>query len=515
MRHLWHILCDFAGPEHFLISDSSRNQLIVLGLLPVLWVVGLAMGLTEVLTQAEAAVLQELTEQPVNRTGDSIDAIHLLLFAIGGALIVASWGPFPRRPALITGLSVLLVAAIGGAYAARAGNPASLIVPLSWLGICLLALSLAPKLKQPPVRKKSRVAELTRANRLPAAFAELRATPMTAQCAADALNLAEAFMAGGFEMEAARVRSYIAANLTDSPTPVSAALPSNSTVPNSLGRYEIEGLLGNGAMGAVYLARDSRINRSVALKVVMLEREFDTSELDTAKARFFQEAESAGRLHHPDIVTIYDAGEQDGRSYIAMECVSGEPLAKYTARQQLLPSDELLEYIARAADALAYAHECHVIHRDIKPANLMIDRANGKLKIMDFGVAQLNDSVRTRTGIILGTPAYMSPEQLRGVPLTGHSDLFSLGVTLYELLTGEAPFKADNVVEIARIVTAGKPVPLTAIRPELPVVLEQVVNKALAKRDNERFNNGWEMASALREIAKSLSRENTVIKDAI
>ena len=272
--------------------------------------------------------------------------------------------------------------------------------------------------------------------------------------------------------------------------------------PQQLGRYVIERKIGRGAMGAVYLARDPRINRAIALKVIPIEQEFDDEDLEEARLRFFGEAESAGRLTHPNIITVFDAGEEKHVAYIAMEYLEGKPLTEYTNPKNLLPPRQALELCARTADALHYAHQQQVIHRDIKPANLLYDASTDALKISDFGVARLTDSKRTKTGIVLGTPMYMSPEQLNAEKLTGLSDLFSLGVTLYELLTGTVPFKATNIAVLMTKITSEDPAPVSSLRSALNQEIDAVVAKAMAKKPADRFKNGAEMAAALRECAR-------------
>ena len=269
-----------------------------------------------------------------------------------------------------------------------------------------------------------------------------------------------------------------------------------------LGRYVIEKKIGQGAMGAVYLARDPRINRLVALKVIPIEKEFEDEDLEEARLRFFGEAESAGRLTHPNIITVFDAGEDKHVAYIAMEYIEGKPLTEFTNPKNLLPPRQAIELCALTAEALHYAHQQQVIHRDIKPANLLFDAAAGALKISDFGVARLTDSKRTKTGIVLGTPMYMSPEQLNAEKLTGLSDLFSLGVTLYELLTGTVPFKANNIAVLMTKITSEEPAPVSSLRSALGKEIDAVVAKAMAKKPEERFKNGAEMAAALRECAR-------------
>jgi serine/threonine-protein kinase len=223
---------------------------------------------------------------------------------------------------------------------------------------------------------------------------------------------------------------------------------SGRALPSRLGRYEILSELGRGAMGTVYRARDPMINREVALKSIPLSAEFEGEELEQARQKFFREAEMAGRLSHPHIVTIYDAGEHDGAAYIAMELLRGRHLVDYCCTSHGLPSSVAIEIIAKLAGALHYAHRQGVVHRDIKPANVMFDAPSGELKITDFGIARLTDAGRTRTGIVLGTPSYMSPEQLQGRPITGRSDLYSLAVTLFQLLTGQLPFRADSMLAL-------------------------------------------------------------------
>jgi tRNA A-37 threonylcarbamoyl transferase component Bud32 len=272
--------------------------------------------------------------------------------------------------------------------------------------------------------------------------------------------------------------------------------------PTRLGRYIIERRIGRGAMGAVYLAKDPRINRAVALKAIPIEKEFEDEELKEARLRFYREAESAGRLAHPNIITVFDAGEDKGLAYIAMEYVPGIPLKQFTDPKKLLAPKRALELCASAAEALDYAHNQGVIHRDIKPANLMYNPKEGHLKITDFGVARMTDNNNTKTGIVLGTPMYMSPEQLGAEDLTGHSDLFSLGVTLYELLAGEVPFKATNIAVLMTKITTEDPAAISKRRAGIPPSVDAVLAKALAKRPQDRFSCGAEMAIALRNCAR-------------
>jgi serine/threonine-protein kinase len=266
-----------------------------------------------------------------------------------------------------------------------------------------------------------------------------------------------------------------------------------------LGRYQLEREIGRGAMGIVYLGRDTAINRMVAIKAIPLASEFSDAELIEARSRFFREAETAGRLNHPNIVTIYDVGEERGLAYIAMEYLKGRHLSDYTKSHNLLEPRKVLEIIGRTADALGFAHKQQVVHRDIKPANLMYDPSTDVLKITDFGIARLSGAGSTRTGIVLGTPSFMSPEQLEGRTVTGHSDLFSLGVSLFQLLTGQLPFTADSMTGLMQQIAEAPHPPLRAFRPDLPVCVESVIDRALAKNPEARFDSGAQMAAALQD----------------
>jgi serine/threonine protein kinase len=282
----------------------------------------------------------------------------------------------------------------------------------------------------------------------------------------------------------------------------SLSSPSSCHPPGAsrLGRYELMYELGKGAMGVVYRARDPRINREVALKAIRLSDEFEREELDQARERFFREAEMAGRLSHPHIVTIYDAGEDHGTAYIAMELLRGHHLVEYTSSTRLLPPAIAIEIVARLADALHYAHQNGVVHRDIKPANIMFDAPSGELKITDFGIARLTDSGRTRTGVVLGTPSFMSPEQLQGRPVTGSSDLFSLAVSLFQLLTGQLPFRGDNMPALMMKIAQESHPRICTYDPALPAGLDALFDRALAKEPRERYESGAALALALRDV---------------
>lgn len=279
-------------------------------------------------------------------------------------------------------------------------------------------------------------------------------------------------------------------------------LVEGSDVRPTLGRYEIIKELGRGAMGIVYLGRDPKINRSVAIKTMRLD-EVDPEELPEVKARFFREAESAGRLSHPNIVTIYDAGEEQDLAYFAMEVLDGVDLKELCKKRNLLPVKRTLEIIIKVAEALDYAHSQNVVHRDIKPANIMI-MPDGTVKVTDFGIARVTTSAKTQTGIVLGTPSYMSPEQLAGAKVDGRSDLFSLGVVLFEMLTGERPFQGDSVASLMYVI-ANQPHPSPFdLRPDLPKALGPIIDKALQKDAAKRYQRGLEMAQDLRAVMQTL-----------
>jgi len=272
----------------------------------------------------------------------------------------------------------------------------------------------------------------------------------------------------------------------------------------TLGRYVIEKELGNGAMGVVYLGRDPTIDRIVAIKTLALTQEFDDDAVKDVRGRFFHEAAAAGRLNHPNIVTIYDAGEEHDLSYIAMEFVDGTPLSDYIRASKLLPIETVLDISARIADALGYAHEQEVIHRDIKPGNLMYNAKTDSLKITDFGIARITSNSRTKTGVILGTPSFMSPEQMAGQKVDGRSDLFSLGSTMFVLLTGQRPFSGDSIASLSYQIINDKHPDICKIRPEIPASVRTIIDKAMQKDPEKRYSSGAAMKRAIRRCLKDL-----------
>ncbi|MDM8568430.1 protein kinase [Thiotrichales bacterium HSG1] len=269
-----------------------------------------------------------------------------------------------------------------------------------------------------------------------------------------------------------------------------------------LGQYQIEKPLGRGAMGTVYLGKDSKLNRLVAIKTLPLSQEFGSEQLQEATVRFFQEASAAGRLKHSNIVSIYDAGEEQNLAYISMEFFKGGTLVPYTQKDNLLPIVNVLNIVILIAEALDYAHSHGVIHRDIKPANIMYNPATNKIKITDFGIARITDANRTRTGIILGTPSYMSPEQLAAKKLDGRSDLFSLGVMLYQLLSGVLPFESKSLTTLMFKIANEPHKDISKIYPKTPNCIKQVIDIALNKEIKSRYQSGTQFAIALRDCNK-------------
>lgn len=277
----------------------------------------------------------------------------------------------------------------------------------------------------------------------------------------------------------------------------------------TLGRYTIEKELGKGAMGIVYLGRDPKIDRVVAIKTLDLGKEFEDEELDEVKERFFREAQAAGRLRHPNIVTIYDAGEEEDLAYIAMEVLTGRSLIHYSKGQHLLPVGKVLDLVHKSADALDYAHSQNIVHRDIKPGNIMYEPQTGLVKITDFGIARITDASKTKTGTVMGTPSYMSPEQLAGKKVDGRSDLFSLGVTMYLLLAGRWPFRADSLTNLMYQIANEEHPDILEANPELPAgeQIREIINRVLAKDPDERYQTGAEMAKAVRACAQTVESE--------
>ncbi len=274
-----------------------------------------------------------------------------------------------------------------------------------------------------------------------------------------------------------------------------------------LGRYQVEKELGKGAMGVVYLGKDPKIGRVVAIKTMALSQEFEGEELDDARERFFREAETAGRLQHQNIVTIFDAGEEHDLAFIAMEYLKGKDLADVTKAGQLLPVATVLSIVARVAEALAYAHRQNVVHRDIKPANIMYDMGSDSVKVTDFGIARITDSSKTKTGLVLGTPSFMSPEQIAGKRIDGRSDLYSLGVMLYQMLAGVLPFRGDSMAELMFKIANEPATDIRLVQAGLSEKLAGVVAMSVNKLPDNRYQNGDHFAAELRLLMAAEAKQ--------
>ena len=271
----------------------------------------------------------------------------------------------------------------------------------------------------------------------------------------------------------------------------------------NVGRYKILETLGRGSMGLVYKALDPKINRLLAIKTIRFSDEFDEDVIQEIKGRFFREAEIAGQMSHPSIVTIYDLGDDRDLTYMAMEYLEGEDLENFVTKNNLLPLQKVLHVVAGVADALDFAHKADVIHRDIKPANVMLLKSGG-IKVTDFGITKAISSSRTKTGVILGTPNYMSPEQIMGQKIDPRSDIFSLGVLFFQLLTGQLPFQGDNLSSLLYQITQVRHPPLGNYNSKIPRACEQIMDKALAKNPKERFQSAAEFARFLRMLASKI-----------
>ena len=267
--------------------------------------------------------------------------------------------------------------------------------------------------------------------------------------------------------------------------------------PPDLRDFDLGAEIGRGAMAIVYKATQRSTGRQVAIKRLALSREFSTEDLADVRERFMREASAARALEHVDILQVVDAGQDGADAWIALEYVLGRDLSMFTKSPQLLPVREVVQLGARLARALHHAHSQGVIHRDIKPANVMLDRVNGSLKLMDFGIARVGDGSRTRTGLVLGTPSFMSPEQLAGLTVDGRSDLYSLGVLLYQLLTGGLPHQSESMARLMQQI-ATEPAPdVRTRRAGLPESLALVLAVALEKRPELRYASGEQMARDL------------------
>lgn len=269
-----------------------------------------------------------------------------------------------------------------------------------------------------------------------------------------------------------------------------------------LGRYQIESELGRGAMGVVYKALDPVLDRTVALKIIVLDD--DAEERAEYHSRFFQEAKAAARLNHPALITIYDFGEEGSLAYMAMELLKGTELSERMAKGAM-PIQEAIAIAEQVAEGLAYAHDNEVIHRDIKPGNIVL-LPRRRVKVMDFGIARLKSSeLKTQLGTRLGTPKYMSPEQSTGSTIDHRTDIFSLGIVLYEMLTGAKLFTGESLAQVLHNVATFDPPPPSRIRPEVSQLLDLVVKRAIAKKKEDRYANAWEMVNDLQLCLQELA----------
>ena len=268
-----------------------------------------------------------------------------------------------------------------------------------------------------------------------------------------------------------------------------------------LGRYRIKHELGRGAMGVVYEAQDPLLDRTVALKTIILSREMEGRE--EFHQRFFLEAKAAGKLNHPNIITIHDFGEEGDLAFMAMELLKGVELRDRLA-ESTMPVIDALDIAQQVADGLGYAHDEGVIHRDIKPSNIML-MPRGQVKIMDFGIARMRSTDhKTKTGIVMGTPRYMSPEQVAGLPVDHRSDIFSLGIVLYEMLTRASLFAGEDTVQILHNVSTTEHVPPSRLNRELPQLVDFMIAKALKKDPAVRYQTAYEFATDLRTCIAEL-----------
>jgi serine/threonine-protein kinase len=275
------------------------------------------------------------------------------------------------------------------------------------------------------------------------------------------------------------------------------------TEPWLLGRYEIVAELGKGAMGVVYRANDPMLNRMVAIKTINTE-EAGHEGMAEYEARFYTEAKAAGGLNHPNIIIIYDIGKSGHLVYMAMEYIEGRELRELLAQGQPLPVVQSVDVAAQVAEGLAYAHQHQVVHRDIKPANIMIT-PEGRAKIADFGIARMRSSeTRTQTGVILGSPKYISPEQVVGKRADHRSDIFSLGIILYECLTGATPFNGEGLSALMYQITNHDPAPPSSANAQVPVMLDYIIAKVLAKAPEARYQSAADFANDLRECKSQL-----------
>jgi serine/threonine-protein kinase len=275
----------------------------------------------------------------------------------------------------------------------------------------------------------------------------------------------------------------------------------------NLGRYQVMSVLGKGAMGLVYKGLDPAINRLVALKTIRLDFVTDPEEMEELKERLFREAQAAGKLSHPNIVTIYDVGSEGNLQYIAMEYLQGQTLEQLMKRKTKFNYKIVAQIISQMCQALEYAHERGIVHRDIKPANIMI-LPDYSVKIMDYGIARIDSHSMTKTGIAMGTPNYISPEQLKGQATDRRADLFSLGVVMYEMLLQRRPFKGESITSLIYSILNHDPMKPSEVNPEIPLLFDHVIMRALKKDPSQRYQKATEITTDLQDFVASFSNKS-------
>ncbi len=285
----------------------------------------------------------------------------------------------------------------------------------------------------------------------------------------------------------------------------SGGVPIDMSDLKNLGRYQVSGVLGKGAMGTVYRGIDPAINRPVALKTIRLDFVTDPEEMAELKERLHREAQAAGKLSHPNIVTIYDVGSEGTLQYIAMEFLEGQTLEDMIKKKTRFNYKIIAQMISQVCHALEYAHEQGIVHRDIKPANIMV-LGDYRIKVMDFGIARVDSNSMTKTGIAMGTPNYISPEQLKGTEIDRRADIFSLGVMMYEMLLGKRPFKGENITSLMYAVLNSDPEKPSSVRPQVPLLFDHIIGKALKKDPAERYQKASEVTADLQDFVESFAK---------
>lgn len=503
-------------------ASKYGNKIVIIGVTAAGLAPALAAPGHQALSSAQAVA--HVTSSILNQHG-LVQPRWQAWITWGMLLLVSAYllAVLPRLPTamaiLLTGaLSVLL---LGTEFALLAvmGLWLQLVFPAALLVIGHLAMTIkrraTPVAVPPKADAKSSETDrmmglaLQGQGQLDLAFERFRQVPAGAAILGNLRSLALDFERKQQFNRAQAVHTHIAALLGDGPdlaaltpkVPSQRALePAVRGAAASLGRYQIERELGRGAMGVVYLGKDPTIGRVVAIKTLALGDDYEGAALVEARRSFFREAEAAGRLHHPNIVTIFDAGEERDLAYIAMEFLRGKDLIDCCHPGHLLPVPTVLSIVARVAEALAYAHRQQVVHRDIKPANVMFDIASDTVKVTDFGIARVTDANKTKTGLVLGTPSFMSPEQLAGKRVDGRSDLFSLGVMLFQMLTGVLPFRGGSMADLMHRITSQDAPGIRSVRADLPQALALLVALALEKNPQNRYQDGDQLARDLRAV---------------